>query len=124
MPYEFQSIIDISEKNIIRIESEDDIWDYIMQLYKESQEADSKYPLLDIKDQIPFFCCPNHILDSDCQKDISKYIYCKEVGIPPHDGEYGIQPNLWVDKFWSIKNAMNIREYKQSQELRKKHGSR
>ena len=82
-----------------------------MRLYNESIEANSKYPLLDIKQQLPFFCCPTHILDSNCQKDISKYIYCQEVGIPPHQGEYGIQPNLWIDKFWSIKNAMNIREH-------------
>jgi len=95
-----------------------------MRLYEESKEADSKYSLLDIKEQFPFFWCPNNILDSDYQKDISKYIYCTEVGIPPHQGEYGIQPNLWIDKFWAIKEAMNIREYKQSQESRKKHGSR
>ena len=86
-----------------------------MQLYNESYEADSKYPLLDIVEQIPFFCCYNYILDYDCQKDISKYIYCKEVGIPPHQGEYGIQPNLWVDKFWAIKQATNIREHQAQQ---------
>ena len=80
-----------------------------MQLYEESYEANSKYPLQDISEQLPFFCCPNYVLNSDCQKDISKYIYCKEVGIPPHQGEYSIQPLLWVDKFWTIKQALDIR---------------
>ena len=93
----------------MRIESEDDIWDYIMQLYEESKEAESKYPLMDIKEQLPFFCCPNYILDSSSQKDISKYIYCQEVGIPPHQGEYGQQPSLWIDKYWAIKSAMDVR---------------
>ena len=97
-----------------------------MQLYEESYEADSKYPLQYVSEQLPFFCCPNHILDFKCQKDISKYIYCKEVGIPPHDGEYGIQPNLWVDKFWTIKQNLNIREYEITQEskLKAKNGSK
>tara|TARA_R100000458_G_scaffold44753_1_gene42839 strand:- start:439 stop:735 length:297 start_codon:yes stop_codon:yes gene_type:complete len=91
-----------------------------MQLYEESTEAESKYPLNDIKAQIPFFCCYNYILDSSCQKDISKYIYCQEVGIPPHQGEYGQQPSLWVDKFWAIKEAMNVREYVASQKAKQK----
>lgn len=91
-----------------------------MRLYIESQEADSKYPLIDVNEQLPFFCCPGIILNSSCQKDISKYIYCQEVGTPPHDGEYGSQPNLWVDKFWAIKIAMTGREYIASQKAKQK----
>ena len=91
-----------------------------MQLYEESIQAESKYPLLDIKDQLPFFCCPNYVLNSSDQKDISKYIYCKEVGIPPHQGSYGTQPSLWVDKFWTIKQAMGMREYLASKKAQQK----
>ena len=98
-----------------------------MQLYNESYEANSKYPLQDISEQLPFFCCPDHILDSSCQKDISKYIYCKEVGIPPHKGEYGHQPSIWIDKFWSIKQALDIRSNisreSAQREAKAKHGS-
>ena len=95
-----------------------------MQLYNESQESNSKYPVKDINLQLPFFCCPNFILDLDCQKDISKFIYCKEVGIPPHDGEYGTQPSLWVQKFWAIKECIGIREQIQTEKIRNRNGSR
>ena len=91
-----------------------------MQLYTESQELDSKYPILDVKEQLPFFCCNNKVLDSSCQKDISKFIYCQEVGIPPPQGEYGQQPQLWVDKFWAIKLAMNARDYLVQQKAKQK----
>tara|TARA_R110002012_G_scaffold59266_10_gene154780 strand:+ start:1949 stop:2245 length:297 start_codon:yes stop_codon:yes gene_type:complete len=91
-----------------------------MQLYEESTEADSKYPLLDIKEQLPFFCCINLVLNPSDQKDISKYIYCKEVGIPPHQGEYSTQPSLWVEKFWTIKQALNIREYLSAEQAKQK----
>ena len=95
-----------------------------MQLYRESQEANSKHPVKDVKMQLPFFCCPNFILDSDSQIDISKFIYCKEVGIPPHEGEYGIQPGLWIQKFWTIKEALNIREQIQTEKIRNENGSK
>ena len=59
-----------------------------------------------ISQQLPFFCCNNVFLDKNYQKDVSKYIYCKDFGVPPYSGDYGMQPRRWVIKYQIIKQAM------------------
>ena len=67
--------------------------------------------------QIRFFSCPNVVIDKQYQKDISRYIYCTDLGISPYEGTYGMQPNKWVEKHFIIKNAMT----KLEERMRKKN---
>ena len=60
--------------------------------------------------QIPFFACKNIFFDQDVQRDIEKYIYCKEFGISPYPGSYNEQPKRWVDRAFLIKKALAKRE--------------
>ena len=63
-----------------------------------------------LSSQLPHFCCSNIILDRQAQKNISQYLYCKEFGIAPFPGDYGMQPNKWIKKVNVIKNALAKRE--------------
>jgi len=56
--------------------------------------------------QLPFFTCPNVLLDKQSQKDISRYVYAKQFGIPPYKGSYGEQPQKWVEKSFLIKSTI------------------
>ena len=58
-----------------------------------------------LKAQIPFFACNNHIIDSDLQKDIQRYTYCKDNSVSPYPGPYGEQPYEWVQKYFIIRTA-------------------
>ena len=66
-----------------------------------------------VSQQLPFFCCPNIILDKRYQKDISKYIYCKEFNVPPYPGSYESQPHKWILKTNIIKTAISKMEERQ-----------
>ena len=39
-----------------------------------------------VNSQLPFFSCRNKILKNEYQKDIQRYIYCKEFGVPAYNG--------------------------------------
>jgi hypothetical protein len=72
-------------------------------------------------EQLPFFTCVNNVLSSDCQKDISRYVYSKEANTPAYKGSYGDIPNLWIQKYFIIKNAMMTREAKYREKLNNGH---
>ena len=59
---------------------------------------------------MPFFACPTSLLDSDHQKDIKRYIYCSDFGVPPYSGGFGEQPARWVEKSFIINNAFAKKE--------------
>ena len=92
-----------------------DIWTIVDMIIKEeklrtkskSLDVDSLYA---ISKQIPFFACPNVFYNSDNSLVISKYFYCKEFGIPPHEGTYQEQPNRWIEHAFLIGNIMNKQE--------------
>ena len=63
-----------------------------------------------VNSQIPFFACRNKILNKEYQKDIQRYIYCKEFGVPAYKGAYGDQPSKWIEKSFVIKNALAKKE--------------
>ena len=69
--------------------------------------------------QLPFFSCMNIILDNQAQKDISQYIYCKEFGIPPFKGDYGMQPRKWIDKVNIIKSTIDKRNNRLQKKIQK-----
>tara|TARA_Y100000593_G_scaffold10479_1_gene18873 strand:- start:7665 stop:7961 length:297 start_codon:yes stop_codon:yes gene_type:complete len=73
-----------------------------------------------INSQLPFFTCRNHLIDEDIQNDIQRYIYCKEMGVPPYSGSFGDQPYKWVQRFFSIKSAFAKLESSQIEKVKKK----
>ena len=72
-----------------------------------------------LSSQLPHFCCSNVMLDNKFQKDISQYLYCKEFGIPPFPGHYGMQPYKWINKANVIKNAMAKREQRMNRKAQR-----
>ena len=115
-PYEFKNILINDTEPIIIINDDDDLWDYIWKLKEESEVIAKSGNLLDILnniyEQLPFFVCNNKILDGECQKDISKYAYCKDTNTPPYSGSYQDTPNVWIEKYYKIKNALMLRDKK------------
>ena len=96
--------------------NKEDVLDVIKLLIKEVKENNKLGNKFDIatsvSSQLPFFCCTNSILDIKHQNDISKYIYCKESGVPAYPGSYKDQPKRWISKFYFIKNALAKLEQK------------
>ena len=60
--------------------------------------------------QLPFFACNNIIYSKECQQDIQRYIYCKEFGVSPYEGNFQKHPSKWVEKCFIIKNALAKKE--------------
>ena len=118
-PYEFKSIVTDDKRKTITFNSINDVWDYIALLCQESKEHHKKgsqfTDLNNIYEQLPFFVCPNHIVDEKDQKDISRYIYSKDTNTPPYRGSYGDTPSVWVQKYYIIKQALSLRESKLKQ---------
>ncbi|MBC8556087.1 MAG: hypothetical protein H8D23_41260 [Candidatus Brocadiales bacterium] len=95
-------------------ESVDDIWDVVDLLIEETESFNERGKDFDtelsVLSQLPFFCCTNHFLDRESQRDIEKYLYCKDYGIAPYSGAYGEQPSRWVRKHQIIKGALAKQE--------------
>ena len=110
-PYEAQLPIIVNDRREIRkFTSKDDVWDIIDLLIDEVHEINKTGKNFDVAQsivrQIPFFACSNIIFDKEIQKDIQRYLYCKDTNVPPYKGDYGNQPSLWVEKFFLIEEAL------------------
>tara|TARA_R100000152_G_C6744287_1_gene167984 strand:+ start:519 stop:878 length:360 start_codon:yes stop_codon:yes gene_type:complete len=92
----------------------EDVWDVIWLLKKETIEnskgAESISIAGSVSTQLPFFCCPNNIIDVSHSSIISKYFYCKEFTVSPFKGSYGDTPSRWIQQVSIIKNAVGIIE--------------
>tara|TARA_R100000808_G_C2116293_1_gene128815 strand:+ start:414 stop:716 length:303 start_codon:yes stop_codon:yes gene_type:complete len=92
---------------------------YILCLKEESDEMNNKgssfSTLNNVYEQLPFFCCYNSLLDAKHQKDIARYIYCEKTNTQSYPGSYGEQPSIWLEKFFLIEGAMNLRNKKLSE---------
>lgn len=101
----------------------DDVWEVIELLLDEIHEVNKKGKEFDIASsisaQLPFFSCINSIFDKNIQKDIQRYIYCKESSVPPYKGSYGEQPALWVDRYFSIKKALAKKESREIEDAKR-----
>ena len=73
-----------------------------------------------VSQQLPFFSCVNIMLNRQSQKDISQYLYCKEFGVVPFPGDYGMQPQRWINKVNIIKTAMSRREEREYKKAQRK----
>ena len=86
----------------------EDVLNYALRLKKESEnfhkEKATAYKVaLDVFEQLGFFTFIGHLVDSDSQKDIKRYLYTTETKTPPYKGDFGDQPAIWVDKYFMIK---------------------
>ena len=99
------------------------MWSVIDILIEEVHENNTKGKEFDVSQsvnsQLPFFTCRNYLIDIDIQKDIQRYIYCKELGVPPYSGSFGEQPYKWIQRFFSIKSAFAKRESSQLEKANK-----
>lgn len=83
----------------------------MIQEVKENNKRGNEFDLAkSINAQLPFFSCKNAIFDKNIQKDIQRYVYCKDNNVPPYSGDYDNQPAVWVDRYFAIKNAFAKRE--------------
>ena len=100
-----------------------DVVDLLIQEVKENnQKGGSEFDVAQsVNSQLPFFACRNILLDKEIQKDIKRYIYCKELGVSPYDGDYGKHPAKWVDRFFIIKNSFAKLEKQQISNSKRKH---
>ena len=80
--------------------------------------------VIDIFEQLPFFCCNNNLIAEESQKDISRYVYSKDTKTSPYSGSYGDQPNIWINKYYLIKNAINLKNQQAELKMRNKHGNK
>jgi len=96
----------------LEFNNKNDVWDYIGEISEESKEFykdGSRFNILrGIYEQLPFFCCNNIILDKEHQKDIAKFLYCQDTGVPPYPGSFGDQPTMWIAKYYIIKEALSL----------------
>lgn len=128
MPYTFKGIIsEEGSHEEIKIETQDDIWDYILRLHDEAEsyeKGNSTNTLLAVFEQLPFFCSFSSILDKGCQDDIEKYLYCNETSTPAYKGVYGDTPKIWIEKYYIIKRALALKEQRLRQQVKdSKHGN-
>lgn len=103
---------------LLEFNDEKDIWDVIDKLTEETIELNkikgNDFNIYkSVYTYLPFFSCLNHFLNKDLQKDIQKYIYCKDFGISPYNGDYGEQPSVWIEKYNIIKSTINNIEKEQ-----------
>jgi|TARA_B100000519_G_scaffold159282_1_gene140992 hypothetical protein len=54
---------------------------------------------------MPFFACRNIFYSKSIQKDIQRYVYCKDLGTSPYEGSYNEHPAIWVEKYFIIKSS-------------------
>ena len=112
-PYKSQSTIRGKDNKFpeVTYNNEDDVWEMIGDLYAEANEFKSEFsddPILDVFHQLPFFCCPNIILDQKTQEDIQRYLYCEDTKTQPYPGNYGDVPAKWMSIHFIIKNSIAI----------------
>ena len=111
-----RSIISGDRGKQIEFKDVSDVWDYIILLKEESETNQNKgssfTTLNNVFEQLPFFCCFNHVLDEDAQKDIAKYLYCNDTNTPPYSGCYGDTPVSWIEKYFLIKSTLGMRNKK------------
>ena len=114
-PYEAQPPILIDGKRVYQtFTCKEDVWEIVDLLIEEVYENNKKGKEFDvaqsINSQLPFFACRNIVYDKEIQRDIQRYVYCKDNNVSPYEGDYGKQPALWVEKYFIIKAAFAKKE--------------
>ena len=123
-PYKAQLPIFIDGKRPLwEFKSDRDIWKAVDLLIEELYENNKKGKEFDmaqsINAQLPFFTCKNVVHDKEIQRDIQRYVYCRDTNVPPYNGAYNEQPALWVERYFVIKSAFAKMEKTQIDKVRK-----
>ena len=105
------------ERPIWEFTCDEDVWQVIDLIIKETIEFNlaekREFDIAkSIATQLPFFACSRAIYDPSAQKDIERYIYCKEFGVSPYPGSFEEQPFDWIEKVFVIKSAIRKKEEK------------
>jgi len=74
-----------------------------------------------INAQLPFFTCRNIFIDKGIQRDIKRYVYCKDLGVSPYKGSFNEHPAIWIDKYFLIKQSFAKVEKNQIAEAKRKN---
>lgn len=102
----------------------EDVLGIVDLLIKEINENNEKGKEFDVAQsinaQLPFFACSNIFLNKDIQKDIQRFIYCKDMNVPPYSGTYNEQPAIWLFRYGIIKRAFAKIEKQEIQKSRNK----
>ena len=69
------------------------------------------------------FSCTSLFLNNTSQREISKYLFCKDFNIPPSSGSYEHQPYKTLQKFNIIKSAIAKLQEVEQEKMQKKKGS-
>ncbi len=115
-PYKAQLPVKVNGNYEIReFKSKEDIWSVIDLIIEETIELNkvqgNEFDITsNVKAQIPFFTCFNHIRDKKYTKLINRYVYSIETGTPAYKGSYGEQPAKWIEYFFIIKHALAKKE--------------
>ena len=108
----------------VRFESIDDVYEYIEKVRQDYfLISNSKSHIKSIFHAYSFlnhFCCPYLLLDRDSQKDITKYMYCKETNTPPYKGSYEDLPSIWIEKYYLLRGLQNHKENMEAEKQRAK----
>ena len=120
-PYKATLPIETSgEYPIQQFNSLDDIKATIPSLVNEAVESGCSDVNYAVYNQLGFFSCTSLFLDNNFQKDIKKYLFCKDFNIPPSSGSYEDQPNKTIQKFTIIKSAISKLEEMQQKKMERK----
>tara|TARA_R110002012_G_scaffold69087_6_gene179006 strand:- start:2797 stop:3198 length:402 start_codon:yes stop_codon:yes gene_type:complete len=112
-PYEATIPVKVEDEYpTLTFNNKEDVWDVIRLIIEETKESslqlNKKFDMAtSVKTQLPFFACNNIIFNKEYQKDIERYIYCENFGVPPYRGSYSEQPSKWVQKSHLIKKQLN-----------------
>ena len=116
-PYKAQIPIIIDGKYEVRtFTSDEDVWDVIRLLIDETKENIKEGSNLHIAEsvmaQLPFFSCSNIMIETNSQKDISRFMYSRQYKISPYKGSYGEQPKKWVEKSFLLNHLLERQKAK------------
>ena len=96
---------------------DEDVWEVIDLLIEEvkvtNESSGKEFDVCQsVEAQISFFACKNVLYKKEYQDDIARYLYCKEFGVQPYEGDYSKHPAKWIDKAFIIKHAIAKKERK------------
>jgi len=124
-PYEARLPISSSKGYPIqKFNSLDDVKSYIPSLVNEAVEYGCPDVNYAVYNQLGTFSCTSLFLNNYSQKDIGKYLFCKDFNIPPSDGSYESQPYKTLQKFNIIKSAIGKLEEMQHRKMQKERAGK
>ena len=106
-PYTAQSVL--KSENQVTFNNKSEVIDYTFRVYREAldfNKGNSSGAILDTYAQLTFFCNINIFLSNKFQHDLQRYMYAQDTGTPPHKGDYGSTPKIWIDKHYIIKGII------------------